>query len=50
MFPATKLETIHLQNIRIKSGFSSKTIFFITFKKETGLTPTEFTQQKQPTN
>jgi AraC-like DNA-binding protein len=36
-----------LEGIWTKSGFSSKTSFFTSFKEETGLTPKEYIQQKR---
>ena len=36
-----------LEGIWSKSGFSSKTSFFTSFKEETGLTPKEYLQQKR---
>ena len=36
-----------LEGIWTKSGFSSKTSFFTSFKEETGLTPKEYLQQKR---
>ena len=36
-----------LEGIWSKSGFSSKTSFFTSFKDETGLTPKEYLQQKR---
>lgn len=38
------LDSKSLQGIWMEAGFSSKTIFFTTFKEETGHTPTEFIQ------
>ena len=35
-------DSVPLKEIWTKSGFSSKTNFFTTFKEETGVTPTEF--------
>ena len=36
-----------LEGIWSKSGFSSKTSFFTSFKEETGLTPKEYLQKKR---
>jgi MoxR-like ATPase len=36
-----------LEGIWTKSGFSSKTSFFTSFKEETGLTPKEYLHQKR---
>lgn len=36
------LSTVTLKEIWVNSGFSSKTAFFSTFKKNTGYTPLEF--------
>ena len=39
------MENIPLEEVWTKSGFSSKSNFFTTFKEETGYTPTDFIEQ-----
>lgn len=39
------LGNVSLEEIWIKSGFSSKSNFFTTFKEETGVTPTDYIEQ-----
>ena len=45
LLSTVNLENISLEEIWTKSGFSSKSNFFTTFKEETGVTPTEYTEQ-----
>lgn len=42
-----ELNTVSMEGIWTKAGFSSKTNFFTTFKEETGFTPLEFIKLKK---
>lgn len=46
-----KLLSVSMEGIWMKSGFSSKTSFFVAFKEVTGMTPLQYSKslQKQPT-
>jgi len=46
---SNELSILSMEGIWRKSGFSSKTIFFTSFKEETGITPFEFVKLNEKT-